>query len=120
MVMRLARPIFLSILTVVLAAYAFDCGAMTTPEQAMQCCDTMPCSSHGHAQSEDCCKTMPSMHAAFVQPASVNGVSFASVVIAFIPASDVLGTTDSSMRVIAAHCNAPPTLSALVPLPLRL
>src|SRR6266436_3876939 len=39
--MRLAKPTFLAILAVALAAYAFDCGATTTPEQAMHCCKTM-------------------------------------------------------------------------------
>jgi hypothetical protein len=46
--MRFAKPILLAALAVALAAYAFDCGALGTPEQAMQCCNSMPCSSHGH------------------------------------------------------------------------
>jgi thiol-disulfide isomerase/thioredoxin len=63
--MNLAKPILVALLAVALAVYAFDCGAMTMPEQAMQCCNFMPCSSQGH-RGQDCCKTMPAMHAPFV------------------------------------------------------
>jgi len=49
-------------------------GAATTPEQAMQCCNSMPCSSHGHEHSQDCCKTTQAMHRPFVQPSSVHCV----------------------------------------------
>ncbi len=34
LVMRFARPILFGVITVALAAYAFDCWAMATPEQA--------------------------------------------------------------------------------------
>src|SRR5438034_6484185 len=85
--MRLAKPIFLAILAVALAAYAFDCSAATTPEQAMQCCKSMSCSSHGH-RAQDCCKTMPSMHAPFVQPSSGHGVSPSHVVFAVLPGTE--------------------------------
>src|SRR4029077_20582063 len=54
--MRLAKPILLAVLTLALAAYAFDCGA-TTPEQAVACCNSMACSSHGH-HGPACYKTM--------------------------------------------------------------
>ena len=33
---------------VALATYGLDCLAMTRPEQAMQCCRSMPCSPNGH------------------------------------------------------------------------
>jgi hypothetical protein len=58
--MRSIKPLFVAILALVLGAYAFDCEAATTPEQAMQCCKSMLCSSHGH-HGQDCCKTMPTM-----------------------------------------------------------
>ena len=89
--MRLAKPIFLALLTVAVASYAFDCGATATPEQAMECCNSMPCSSQGH-HGQDCCKTMPAMHAPFVQPSSVHGISYSPVVVA------VLTTFDESQR----------------------
>jgi hypothetical protein len=117
--MRLARPIFLAVLAVALAAYAFDCGAAMTPEQAMQCCNSMQCSSHGH-HAQDCCKTMPAMHAPFVQPSSVHSVSYSPVVLAVLPATNKSLTVDSSNRVIAAHCNAPPIRYTPAPLPLRI
>jgi hypothetical protein len=40
--------VLLTSLAVALAAYAFDREAATTPEQAVQCCNSMHCSSHGH------------------------------------------------------------------------
>ncbi len=117
--MRSARPIVLVVLAVALAVYAFDCGAATMPEQAMQCCKSMPCSSHGRT-AQDCCKTMPTMHAPFVQPSSVHGTSFSPVIFAVIPASGEFHGLDSSARTIAAHCHAPPILYSAAPLPLRI
>jgi hypothetical protein len=116
--MRLAKPIFLAVLAVALAAYAFDCGATTTPEQAMQCCNSMPCSSHGH-HAQDCCKTMQTMHAPFVQPSSVH-VSYSPLAFAVLPATSESLALGSSNRVIAAHCHAPPIPYAPRPLPLRI
>jgi hypothetical protein len=117
--MRSARPFFLAVLAVSFAAYAFDCGAPTTPEQAMQCCNSMPCSSDGH-HAQDCCKTMPAMHAPFVQPSSVHGVSYAPLLFALLPATTESLSTDSSNRVIAANSHAPPIPSAPAKLPLRI
>jgi hypothetical protein len=117
--MRLAKPIFLAVLAVSLAAYAFDCGAATTPEQAMQCCNSMPCSSNGH-HAQDCCKTMQAMHAPFVQASSVHGVSYSPLVLAVLPATGESHALDSSNRAIAAHCHAPPILHTPAPLPLRI
>src|SRR5690349_21761891 len=116
--MPLAKPIFLAILAVALAAYAFDCSAATTPEQAMRCCKSMACSSHGH-DAQDCCKSMPSMHAPFVQPSSGHGVSPSHVVFV-LPATEKADAVDSSNGVIAAHCHAPPILYVPAPLPLRI
>jgi len=117
--MRLAKPIFLAVLAAALAAYAFDCGAATTPEQAMQCCHSMQCPSHGH-HAQDCCKAMPSMHAPFAQPSSVHGVSYSPLVFAVLPATGESLALGSSNRVIAAHCHAPPIHCAPAPLPLRI
>ena len=117
--MRLTKPIFLAVLAVSLAAYAFDCGAATTAEQAMQCCNSMPCSSQGH-HAQDCCKTMQAMHAPFVQPSSVHGVSYSPFVFAVLPETSESLALGSSSRVIAAHCHPPPIRSAPAPLPLRI
>ena len=117
--MRLGKAIILGALAVALAAYAIDCSAATTPEQAMQCCNTMPCSSHGH-RAQDCCRAMPTMHAPFVRPASVHGASSSPLVFAQLPAVDKSHALDSSNRIAAAHCHAPPIRYALAPLPLRI
>src|SRR5258707_15826618 len=112
--MRLAKPIFLAVLAVALAGYAFDCGATTTPEQAMQCCNSMPCSSHGHDE-QDCFKPMPTMRAPFVQPSSVHGVSYSPVVFAVLPQTSESLALGACNRTIAALCHAPPIRSAPTP-----
>jgi len=117
--MRVVRPFFLAVLAIALAGYAFDCGATTTPEQAMQCCDSMPCSSDGH-HGQDCCKTMPTVRAPFVQPSSVPGVSYSPLVLAVLPATGKSLALDFPDRVIAAHCHAPPIRYSPAPLPLRI
>jgi hypothetical protein len=106
-----------AVVAVALAAYAFDCLAMATPEQAMQCCNSMHCSSHGH-HGQDCCKTMPTMHAPFGQPSSVQPASFANVIFAVLPASSESLGIDSSVRLVATQSHAPPFfyLEALQPL----
>src|ERR1039457_6578981 len=105
--MRSGRPIFLAVLAVSLATYAFDCGAAATPEHAMQCCKAMRCSSHGH-HGQDCCKTMPAMRAVFGQPSSVQGASFSPVAFGVVPALTESHGMDPCARMIAAHCHAPP------------
>jgi hypothetical protein len=116
--MLMTKPIFLAVLAVALAVFALDCGAAVTPERAMQCCDSMPCSAHGH-HGQDCCESMPSMHVPFVQPFSVNGISACPLVLAALPAFHEFQISDSSVIVIAAHCHAPPILYA-APTPLRI
>ena len=117
--MHSIRPLFVAIFALALGAYAFDCEAATTPEQAMQCCKSMHCSSHGH-HGQDCCKTMPTMHAPFVQPSSVHGVSFSPVVFAVMAASWECRDLDSFARSIAAHCHAPPIFYSPASPPLRI
>jgi hypothetical protein len=117
--MRLSRLTLLTALAVALAAYAFDCGAAITPEQAMKCCDSMPCSSYGH-QGQDCCKTMPSENAGFVRPTPAAGASFVPIVSALLQASIEFHHADCPDRVIAAHDHAPPILSSSASVPLRI
>src|SRR6266850_2554912 len=118
--MRFAKPILQAVVAIALAAYAFDCLAMSTPEQAMQCCDTMPCSSHGHEHSQECCKTMPSMHAPFLQPASAHGLSFSLVFVAALPAFNASHGLYSPAGVLTAHCHAPPIFEIAASSPLRI
>ena len=108
--MRLARPVFLAALTVALAAYGMDCFGMTTPEQAMQCCAAMQCSSHAH-HGQDCCKTMPSMHGTVGQPSSVQGVSFSPVALGTVLALDDLQSSEPSVCLTAEHSHDPPSAS---------
>jgi hypothetical protein len=117
--MRIAKPILMAVLAVALAAYAFDCSAMATPEQAMQCCSSMPCASHGH-RGQDCCKTMQIAHVPFTQPASAQRISFNPATLAILPASGEAHVLDSSVGSVAAHCHAPPGTRSLNQSPLRI
>lgn len=117
--MRFIRPVLMALLMVALGAYAFDCDAMTTPEQAMQCCNSMPCASQGH-HGQDCCKTMPAMHAPFVQPSFTSGIRYSPVVVAALTPFDGSQGVDSSDSAIAEHSHAPPANSSLAPTPLRI
>jgi len=114
------RLTLLAVMAIVFATYAFDCLAMSTPDTAMQCCDAMPCASHGHEHSQQCCKTMPSMHAPFLQPASAHAQSLSSVFVAVLPRFSASQVLDSRSRVLTAHCHAPPIAPAAVPSPLRI
>src|SRR5467141_2761714 len=118
--MHFAKPILLAVMAIAFATYAFDCLAMSTPDAAMQCCDTMHCSSHGHQHSQECCKTMPSMHAPFVQPASAHDPSFAPVFVAALPGFNASQSLDSSAGVLTAHCHAPPISQIVASSPLRI
>ena len=116
--MRFAKQIFPAVLTLALAVYAFDCGA-TTPQQAMECCKSMPCSSQGH-HGQDCCNTMPAMHAPFVQPTSVHGISYSPVVVAAVAGLEESRGGDSSARFIAERSHPPPIICTQAPPPLRI
>src|ERR1700674_275177 len=118
--MRLIRPILLAVMAIAFATYAFDCLAMSTPDAAMQCCDSMPCSSHSHERSQECCKSMPSMHAPFVQTASAHALSCLPVFVAVLPGFSASQVLDSPSMVLTAHCHAPPVSQATGPLPLRI
>ena len=117
--MRVASAILIAAIIVTLSAYAIDCGAMTAPEQAMQCCKSMPCHSQGHG-SEDCCKTMPAMHAPFVQTSVSHDVSHLSVAAGTVSIAPQLLNTSHSTRIILALSHAPPILPAAASTPLRI
>src|SRR6516165_9369936 len=88
--MRFGRGSLFVFVGAALAAYAIDCYGMTTPAEAMKCCQSMPCSSSGHSQ--ECCEAMLQMHAPFVKPSFARGLLFAPDVIA------VLGISQESPR----------------------
>src|ERR1041384_2957757 len=116
--MRFAKPILFAIVAVLLATYVSDCDAMATPEQATQCCGSMPCSSHGR-HGQDCCKTMPTMRAPFVKPATVDSVPF-YVAVAELPALGRLLAVPRINRLTVAVSHAPPILSPPARSPLRI
>jgi hypothetical protein len=118
--MHLVRPILLAVMVIAFAMYAFDCLAMSTPDTAMQCCDMMHCSSHGHQHSQECCKTMASMHAPFVQPASAHALSFTLPFVAVLRTFDAPQVSDFPSNVLTAQCHAPPIPQAAAPSPLRI
>ena len=113
--MRLTKTFLLAVLALSLASYAVDCSALQTPRAAMHCCASMPC-SHGHGQ-QDCCKNMPSMHAPFVQPASLHHVQLSPAAAAALPV--VTKTLDGSKLFATVYSHAPPILPASLS-PLRL
>jgi hypothetical protein len=117
--MRLAKPILLVAVALAIAVYAIDCGAMTSSDEAMQCCSTMPCSSHSQEHSQECCTTMPSTHAPFLQPASAHDLSFSPVLVAVLPSFRASKGLDSVADILASHSHAPPISQAAVPSPLR-
>jgi hypothetical protein len=117
--MEIVKPILIAALSVALAAFAVDCGeTSTSPEEAMPCCDTLPCSSHG--ASVECCQTMPPMRAPFVLPASAQGVASSTAVVAVLPANCDSHELGSSARVIVALEHAPPGYSSTATVPLRI
>lgn len=117
--MRFARPVLIAVMGVALGAYAFDCAPMTDVEQAMQCCDSMDCASHGH-HTQDCCQTAPSLHAPFMQAASVHGPAFAPVVFAALPATAEWPVRQSAAIWIQLSSHGPPGSPLAAQHPLRI
>src|SRR5215472_4579908 len=114
-----ARPVLLAVLTVAFAAYGSDCLAMATPEQAMRCCRSMPCSSHGH-HGRDCCKRMSMFHSPFVQPSVEREQISSHVVLADAAETVDAPRLDAPAFIVAAQCHAPPEPRVLAPRPIRI
>ena len=119
LVRKVFRPLVMVTLLVALAAYALDCGAMTTPEQAMQCCSSMPCAPQGH-NGQDCCKSMPSMHAPFAQPSSLHTTTHALAAVATLAASAADGLALPESEIFTGRSHAPPLISPSAFSPLRI
>jgi hypothetical protein len=118
--MHLLKPMLLTMMVIAFAAYAFDCSAMSTPDEAIECCNTMPCSAHNPEHNQECCKTMPSMHAPFLQSASSHSPTLAPVFVAVLPGFNASQILDFPSNALPAHCHAPPIPQAAVPSPLRI
>jgi hypothetical protein len=116
---RFARLVFVAAAVISLMAYAFDCEGMQTPERAMQCCNSMPCSSQRHHE-QDCCKSMPSMHKPFVQVSASHDAGFSLQVLGVLPTSAEFSIPKLSAGSVAAQCHAPPIFRSPSPLPLRI
>ena len=106
----LAKLVLSSALTVALAAYRLDCLGMATPEQAMQCCNTMRCHTHSHHKhhSQDCCNTASQMHAALGQPSSVQSVCLSPVTLGVVQAARDSQLLEFSPSIFARHSHDPP------------
>jgi hypothetical protein len=116
--MGFGRAILVLLVVTALAAYVVDCSGMTTPAEAMNCCQSMPCSSSSHSQQ--CCETMPQMHAPFVQPPSAHGLSFVPYVFTLISISQESPNSDSAGCRIARSLLAPPGSSPPTAIPIRI
>jgi hypothetical protein len=114
--MRPTKTLLLALLALSLASYAVDCSAIQTPQAAMRCCASMPC-SHGHGP-QDCCTNMPSMHVPFVQPASLHNVQFSFSIAAALPPAANSKALVRPALIANVYCHAPPVLplSSLSPL----
>ena len=120
MIMLAGKRVLFVALSVALMTYALDCVSMTTPEQAMQCCESMHCHSQHHRRAQDCCKTMPAVHAVLDQPSSTQGVSFCPLVLGFVQAFSEANGLEPSARIVAEHSHAPPISSPPTTPPLRI
>jgi len=116
---RFARLLFVTAALISFLAYAFDCEGMQTPEQAMQCCNSMPCPSQGHHERE-CCKSMPSMHSPFVRVSASHDTGLSLRVLDVMTTSAEFSIPELSVGSIAAQCHAPPIFCSSFPLPLRI
>lgn len=105
--MGFVRKVLVAVVAVAFAAYGFDCLAMTTPEQAMQCCTSMPCAPSSH-NDQDCCKTMAAVSAPFVKPAAGHVVSLSHIESLPLLAIDASPYTCSTRFTAATCSHAPP------------
>jgi hypothetical protein len=108
-----------AVVTSTLMAYASDCSAMMTHEQAVECCRSMACSSQGHA-SEDCCKTMSVTHAPFVQPSSSSSIAPPAVQPAVLAVVPHVIRPDLSRVRFSVYKQVPPGYNASDLTPLRI
>src|SRR5215472_3653328 len=116
--MRFGRGTLIVFVGAALAAYAVDCYGMTTPAEAMKCCQSMPCSPSGHSQ--ECCEAMLQMHAPFVKPPFARGLSFAPHVIAVLGVSQESLSNDSDSYHIARFLLVSPGAGPPTAIPIRI
>jgi len=117
--MRGLKSVLFVMMMIALAAYAIDCGPMTTPDQAMQCCRSMPCHSHGQ-DSGDCCKAMTAQHVPFLPAISLHAISLQPIDASAAVAVSARPTAASYARTMASLSHAPPPPSSIGSVPLRI
>jgi len=117
MVMRLLRHGVVAMLMLAMAAFSIDCLA-ESPQQAMQCCHAMRCSSSSHI-GKNCCQTMPAMRATLGQPLSAH-VASSTAVLGLVAETEKTSTLSSFARPAIEHTHAPPLASSPPLLPLRI
>jgi hypothetical protein len=109
--MAYAAKCILSTLVVALATYGLDCLGVTTPEQAMRCCNTTRCHSHHHRSrhgNQNCCNTTPQIQADFGRPSPVHGIAFAPGALGPVEAFDDSQIAEFFASVVAEHSHDPP------------
>lgn len=116
--LRLAKWVLLATLTIALAAYGLDCLGMVTPEQEMQCCDTMQCHSHGH-HNQGCCSTTPQVHYS-LKPASIQRVPFSPVALGVVQGPSGCEIVQFPAVITSGHSHDPPSLRSIAASPLRI
>ena len=90
-----------------------DCvSAMSTDEQSMECCASMPC--HPADQSHDCCKTMASAQTPSALPADNSDLTISQSAV-FVPhlTTPLLVVIDNSPKRFEAPQHSPPDLYTL-------
>src|SRR3954471_17519402 len=92
MVMRFLRQGVVAMLMLVMATFSIDCLA-ESPQQAMQCCHAMRCSSSSH-MGKNCCQTMLAMRATLGQPLTAHAVS-CTAVLGLVAETDKTSTLSS-------------------------
>ncbi len=112
------KAILCAVIVASLAAYAYDCLPMTTAQQAMDCCHSMPCSTQAH-KGKDCCQSMAANQVAFALPTLVHHISLHPPV-AGIASPVRPSALACSGRMIAEQNESPPGFHTSISPPIRI
>ena len=118
--MRFARLSLIVAVVAALATYSIDCSGMSGSDEAMQCCETMPCASHSAGHSQDCCKSMPSAQAPFVQAQRAPELSPSLMLVGISPGVIHVAALDLGRLALASCEHGPPLFEPQSPTPLRI
>jgi hypothetical protein len=101
--MHLARTLLLTALVMALASCPLDCSYVMSPNQAMQCCKSMPC-----PRGKNCCKVRTIAQPPYVQVAAPKPGQLSVIRAAIIAAQMVRPTQRRTFRPFFASSHAPP------------